>query len=499
MTRLPLSQPAVSKKKWPRSVFPIIAGLLFAASTWSAHTAADNDTELPTIGDASSGIVAQQLEKELGESWLKSLRRQVRTIEDPLINGYFHDLVYQLVPNSALQNRKLKLVIVDSAELNAFAVPGGIIGINAGLFLHAKTEQEFASVIAHEIAHLSQRHYARNVEYMQKTAPLQLAGLLASVIVAAAAGSDAGMAALAGTQALGAQEQLGYSRKNEQEADREGLKTLYASGMDPKAMSAMFERMLQNNRYAGRQLPEYLSTHPLTASRVADTKNRADQYPTINYAENPEFYLMQARVLVHFSQSMDGLITTFRSHLADSPQQVAMQDKYSLALALMGKNQQKEAIQHLNELLQRDPLRTTFVVTKAEAMAQSGELDNATQLLENAIRYAKFSFPLRFFAGKLQVQAGKITEAEQNFIVASQLKPDEPAVWYELAEVHGLARNIVALHQARAEYFSLMGRYKEAIAQLELAQKKNQGAYPTSTVIDQRLQEIHQHRAKNRF
>ncbi|MCB0385929.1 MAG: tetratricopeptide repeat protein, partial [Bdellovibrionales bacterium] len=169
------------------------------------------------------------------------------------------------------------------------------------------------------------------------------------------------------------------------------------------------------------------------------------------------------------------------------------------AIALIEQDQQKEAIGILNDLLKQNGLRTTFLATKAAAMAKSGEVEAAITLLEQALTVSPYNFSLRLLTGKLQTQAGKIKESEANLLAGSKLKPEEPSVWYELAEVHGLARNIVALHQARAEYYFLMGRYKDAISQLELAQTKNQGAYPASTVIEQRLQEFNEQRKANRF
>ncbi|PIE43645.1 MAG: hypothetical protein CSA50_03270 [Gammaproteobacteria bacterium] len=459
-----------------------------------------NETHpLPVIGDAASGVVALQKEKELGESWIKSLRRQVKIIDDPLINAYFKDLVYQIVPNSQLQDRQLQLIIVDSPILNAFAVPGGIIGINAGLFFHASTEQEFASVIAHELAHLSQRHYARNLEQVKNSAPLQMAGLLASIIIAATAGSDAGMAALAGTQAIGEQKQLSYSRQNEQEADRLGLTTLFRSGMNPEAMPNMFERMLQSNRYSGAQIPEYLSTHPITTSRIADLKSRAAQFPKNNYIENEEFYFMQARVLLHFASSNIEARQLFRAQIGQTSTDKLRANQYGLALSLIDSRQYADASKLIDTLLVDSPYRISLVIAKAKALAGMGKVKAGLQLLEEAQKIRGINYPLKFYSGKLYLQAGEIELAEKCFREASQANSKEPAIWYELAEAHGLAGNIVALHQARAEYYFLQGRYTSAISQLELASKKNAGAYPASSVIEQRLSEITAIHKRNRF
>ncbi|PID41759.1 MAG: hypothetical protein CSB48_13405 [Proteobacteria bacterium] len=463
--------------------------LLFSCLFVTPHLKANEDQQLPVIGDTSSGIVALRREKELGESWVKSLRRQIKVVDDPLINTYFKDIVYRLVPNSRLQDRQLQLIIVDSPVLNAFAVPGGIIGINAGLFIHARSEQEFASVIAHELAHLSQRHYARSVEQVQNSTPLQMAGLLASIIIAATAGSDAGMAALAGTQALGVQQQLGHSRQNEREADRVGLKTLVRSGMNPEAMLSMFEQMLKSNRYSGDQVPEYLSTHPITASRIADLRSRIAHLPNGNYIENEEFYFMRARIQLRFASSSHDAIEAFRERIADSPRK-SRPDQYGLALALTDNGEYSDALKIIDKLLVESPYRVCLVIAKAQALAGAGNIKASLSLLEEAQTIRGDNYPLAFYSGKMYMQAGKINLAVKRFRDASNANPKEPAVWYELAEAYGLAGNIVALHQARAEYYFLQGRYKSAINQLELAAKKNAGEYPASSIIEQRLSEI---------
>src|SRR5690606_25881880 len=171
-----------------------------------------------------------------------------------------------------------EFVLLDSNQLNAFAAPGGIIGVNGGLFLHAQTEAEYASVLAHELAHLSQRHFARGLEAQQRMALPLMAALLAGVVAAAAGAGDAGMAAILSAQAAAMQEQRRFSRQNEQEADRIGLINLERAGYDPNAMPRMFERLMRQYRF-DRKPPEFLLTHPVSESRVADTRNRAEQMP----------------------------------------------------------------------------------------------------------------------------------------------------------------------------------------------------------------------------
>ena len=188
----------------------------------------------------------------------QELSGQALLLNDPLMHSYLENLVFELVQHSELQDRRIELVIVENPTINAFAVPGGVIGVHSGLFQYAETEDEFATVMAHEIAHLSQRHFSRRMELAQEQGPMQLAGLLAGVLLAATIGTDAGLAAMTTAQGLAQDAQLRYSRANEAEADRVGLRTLYNAGMDPYAAPQMFERMYAATRYSqGDRIPNF--------------------------------------------------------------------------------------------------------------------------------------------------------------------------------------------------------------------------------------------------
>ena len=234
---------------------------------------------LPTIGDTLSGIVSTQQEYRMGQSWLKAFRSQVREFNDPLIKSYLENLLYNLATYSELDNPKLEIILIPNNTINAFAVPGGIIGVHTGLFEYAETEDQFASVMAHELAHLSQRHFARRIENNKDNSIAGLAGLLAGLVLASTLGGDAAMAAMTAGQAFAAENRLRYSRANEKEADRIGLKTMKKANRDPRASTQMFEIMLKKLRQYGDRPPEFLLTHPVTEKRLADAKSRTIYEP----------------------------------------------------------------------------------------------------------------------------------------------------------------------------------------------------------------------------
>ena len=181
------------------------------------------ELKLPNLGESSTSMFSAEFEYQLGRAWLRIFRSQVPTVDDPLLHDYLEHLIYLLVTHSQLEDRRVEVVIVDSPQINAFAVPGGVIGINNGLLLYAQTEDELVTVLSHEIAHLSQRHFSRGVEFQQRNQPLALAAMLASFVLMVTVGGDAGMAGLAATQAAAQDSALRYSRTNEQEADRVGM------------------------------------------------------------------------------------------------------------------------------------------------------------------------------------------------------------------------------------------------------------------------------------
>jgi len=444
--------------------------------------------ELPALGDGSSVITPSQ-EKALGQSWVRRLRSQVALIGDPVVVEYLDDLIYRLLPNSELTDTQLIITVIDSPELNAFAVPGGIIGVNAGMFLYADNEQELASVLAHELAHLSQRHFARRLEESSKQMALNMAGILASVILAATAGSDAGVAALASSQALSLQQQLSYSRLNEQEADRIGIQTLAASGMNAQAMVAMFERMLKSQRF-NRAVPEYLRTHPLTESRISDMASRSAAFPGIPYAENQDFYFVQSRIQVHYSANLEDSVTRFRDAQRHSRSTVRDGARYGEVLALVRGQRATEAENTLHALLEDHPTSIMVNLLKVEWLLAQQRVDDALRLLEHNLLLNPANYAIT------RAHATALTLKREPARALAQLKrltathPNEIDLWYELAEVAGQANAIVDLHRARAEYFFLKADKNAAMQQLEQALAKSEGNYQQSILIRNRMREM---------
>ncbi|TWC38631.1 putative Zn-dependent protease [Pseudomonas sp. SJZ079] len=444
-------------------------------------------SELPSLGDASSAIVSPQQEHQLGRAWLSLLRGQVSQLSDPQLKDFVESSVYRLGETSQVQDRRLEFVLLDSPQINAFAAPGGIIGVNGGLFLYAQTEAEYASVMAHELAHLSQRHFARGVEAQQRMQLPVMAAMLAGIVAAAAGAGDVGIAAIASTQAAAIQEQRRFSRQNEQEADRIGLVNLEKAGYDPRAMPSMFERLMRQYRY-DRKPPEFLLTHPVSESRIADTRNRAEQFNSGGTEDSVRYQLMRARVQLIYEDTPGLAGKRFRAMLEENPKLEAA--RYGLALAQIKSGQLKQARESLQPLLQNSPNDIAYNLAQVELDIAARQLADAQSRVERLQRLYPSNYPLHQAGIDLLMKQGRSQDAERALDALLKDRPKDPDIWYQVAEVRGLTGNTIGLHQARAEFFALVGDFDQAIEQLDFAKRRATNNFQLASRIDARQREL---------
>ncbi|NLB99727.1 MAG: M48 family metallopeptidase [Pseudomonas formosensis] len=447
-----------------------------------------NEFNLPSLGDTSSSIMSREQEYQLGRAWLSMLRGSVRTLEDPLLKDYVERHVMGLAETSQLEDRRLTFVTLDSPQLNAFAAPGGIIGVNGGLFLHAHSEAEFASVMAHELAHLSQRHFARGLQHQQQNRIPLMTAMLASIILAASGGGDAGFAALASTQAAAIQEQRRFSRQNEQEADRIGLLNLKGAGYDPNAMPDMFERLARLSRFS-RTPPEFLLTHPVNQSRIADSRNRAGQLSGDGRRDSLYYQMMRARVQLFYEESPGLAAQRFRA-LLDQHEGEHSAARYGLALALIRSGQQAEAETELQTLLAEHPDNIAVQLAQVELDGSRNRLDQALTRLDQLLAMQPDNYPLLEAKANMLLRKQDYRGAEQVTDRLARLRSDDPDVWYLVSEARGLAGNILGVHQARAEYFMLAGDLDQADEQLDQALKRAGDNFVVTSRINARKDEV---------
>ncbi len=445
---------------------------------------------LPELGDSVGSLTSDEETHDLGQEWLRQFRAKVPESNDAVMYDYLQKLIQKVARGSELQNKQLELIVVKNPTLNAFAVPGGIIGIHDGMFLHAEDEQQLAGVIAHELGHLSQKHWQRSVEQQEKNRIPTMAGMLAGlVLLATSKSSDAGMAAIMSTQAANLQSMLRFSRENEAEADRIGMQTMVNAGMDPRAIPAMFESMQRAAQYAGERPPEFLLTHPVTEKRIADSRNRAEQYPTKKHENNREFALIKARAKLAASENPSVAIKHFHSDLQGNDLD-SDASRYGIVLAQTKLRQFDAAEKTLRPLLEKEPNNLFYTLAYANILNGQGKYDAALNLIKpTQIAYPR-NYPVTMVTVNILQNMKDYTGAVRQLENLLPEYEDLPDVWRDLAELRGLAGDTGGVHMARAEYFILNDDFDKARQQLTYALNFYRDNRSKSGRVQKRLQDI---------
>ena len=405
----------------------------------SINAEPDLNLSLPELGDRVSGVVSNDQEKIIGNEFLKQVYSQAPLISDPLIQEYSELLVYRLSEYSQVKDRNFNVLLIDDNSLNAFAAPGGVIGINGGLFLNAQNEGQFASVITHELAHLSQRHFARNILNSQDN---NIASILVMVsAVAAAVATNNPTAFMAGPAFL-QQQSLRYSRLFEREADRVGFNNLINAEYDPSSMGEMFEQMAKLRRLAGDKIPEFLLTHPISSSRVTDAFNAADQVETpFNTKNSLNYEFIRGRLQIRYEDIPLNSVRKMKGLLEKDP--YSNENRYALSLAYKISGQHKEALKIINSLIIENPKNLILVNTKAEILLDEGKSEDALEVVNIFLNISPKNYPLSVLKAKILAYDKKLFAAEE--LIRDQLlrRNNDPYLWLYLSEVQRDSKNVI--------------------------------------------------------
>ncbi|MEQ6888608.1 M48 family metalloprotease [Halomonas sp. CS7] len=448
---------------------------------------ASGDYGLPSLTYGGSQAISGE-ELRLGRAWLRQFRARAPEWQDAIAQDYVESLVARLLPHSGLSQARTVVTLVESRLLNAFAVPGGVIGVNAGLFAFAEREAELASVVAHELGHLAQRHYARGRERAEQTQIPTMAAMLAGMLIAAGGGGDAGIAAAMGTQAALIQDQLRYSRRFEQEADRVGLQAMAGAGYDPDAMVEMFRAMQRMVSLQGGSPPEFLLSHPVTESRISDTQARANQTPVATpRGEDLEYALVRARALLAIHERDPQQAAT---RLAQD-QAPAAARRYLAALIDARAGRTDRALGELDALARAHPDLAMLPATAAQVAFAAGRTDDAIARSRGQLRLMPDYAPTRRLLGEALLQRDP-DEAYRVLRELAERRPEDPQVFTLLAEAAGRSDREAWGHLARAEQLQLTGRIDRAIRQLEVAKEvaRRRGEPAAASAIERRREDF---------
>lgn len=451
------------------------------------HSVIEEDP-LPALGDYSSASISLSGEYNLGRLWLAMYRGSTKEHSDPLMRTYLEDLIYRLSETSEVRDRRFEFIILEDKTINAFAAPGGIIGINLGMFLNTEREGEMASVMCHELAHLSQRHFARS---QNRNSPLANAlMILGSIAVAAASRNpEAILIAPAAMQQMS----INYTRSNEKEADRIGFNNLVKAGFDPNDMTMMFQRMQDRYQNEDSEQFSYLMTHPLPSERLTDMRIRSDglkKNSKNSFRDNMDFYLMQKRAQVWAEKDTKKLIKIFKKNLKSQNRNILVSNKYGLSLAYKKNKDFEKGFSILRELIKEIPNNLVLESSLMELHLAAGNYYEAISLGKNILEIHENNYSASMLLADAYIENEQSEIAEKLLKYLAKDRQTDPNVWFKLAEAQGLSGNILELHRSRAEFFILTGRHDAAVFQLKEALSLSQNLFEIRESIIRRLEEI---------
>lgn len=480
----------------PRLV-PALAAAAIALLAGAPPAAGQRNIELPDIGSSANSLITPEQERMIGADMYRSLRRGSMVLDDAQLADWIDTVGFRLAAQSDRPDLDYTFFLVRSPQINAFAAPGGFVGLNAGLVVTAESEDEVAAVVAHEIAHVTQRHIVRAVERMQNVSLPILLGTLGAVIAAQSAGStDAAQAAMVGGTALMQQQSINFTRHNEYEADRIGIQTLARAGYEPQAMATFFWRMQRALRSDGQAVPEFLRTHPVTTTRISEAKNRADRvtrHGPPDLVEPERFLLMRERARVLGGAEPTQLVAFYRRAVDASDGAVPAHVRYGLGLALTRAGRAGEAVEILAGLADDEPDSVIYALALAEAQAQGGRTREALARLERLNRKHVGNRAIGIAYGELLVASGRPGPAREAVEVLRPLvaaAPRNALLQLTFARASELSGDLVRAGEAHAEVAVIDGRFDDALGQLNTLLRRADIDYYQRARIEARIAEV---------
>lgn len=486
---------------------------------------------LPDIGSSAETLLAPAQQEEYGKMMLAQLRHYDYVLDDPVVDTWLRGLGNRLAAASDQPAQPFTFFMMKDRSINAFATLGGYIGTNAGLVLAAESEDEVAGVIAHEVAHVTQAHVLRGVERAQRDSVPLLLAMLGAVAVASQSDShsagDAGMAAIASMQGLAVQRQIDYTRSNESEADRLGMRTLARSGYDTAAMARMFERMqaLSRTNQGGERerMPDYMRTHPVTTTRISETRQLAEQYQgrrggaftTSTLAGNSPLLPPGLRPGLAGAVGSDGgdagarfgwVRERLRVLSANTPSEAIAEygrlgrastlddaQRYGLSVAQLLAGNAAEAARGFEGLLVRYPDDSWLLLGLAEAEARQGRHAAADARFEALVaRMPRNRAVVLAYAGVLaernNAAAGRRAQDVLRPLMSSSA--EDPVFQRTFARASEIAGDTVRAGEAWAESALLNGRAEQALMQLNTLRRRDDLDYYARARIDARIAAI---------
>jgi predicted Zn-dependent protease len=429
--------------------------------------------DLPDFGDSAGSVVSPEFERRLGKLFLNQVRHVEKVVSDPEVESYIQSIGYQLSSHSDNTEQSFTFFVVDNPAINAFAGPGGIIGINSGVILNSANESELAAVMAHEIAHVTQRHLARMFE-QQSLLSIPTAAAMVGAIIVAVVNPSAGAAALAGVSGLSAQNQINFTRANEEEADRVGMQTLARANYNPRGMPAFFETLQRISRYSQSAAPEFLRSHPLTTSRISDSIARAETYPEKPYSNTQSYELIRYKLLVGSYKTGKKAATQLREELnkSEASEKDKLAIRYGLAYAYIADNDYARAEQQIEYLLKDSPDNIAYLLLAAKFHTDQSNYNAAFTIFKKAYGLFPDYKPVVSAYSRALLDVKKAKEARDILKNYERHYSHDLNTYSLLGQAEAMLGNEIETAFIQAEYYFLAANTKLAIDKLKFIKQQ---------------------------
>ncbi len=447
---------------------------------------------LPDLGDAAQAQMSPAQERKLGETIVQQLRGNGGYMNDPEVNDYLNALGQRLVAASRDAKQEFEFFAVPDPAINAFALPGGYIGVHTGLILLTQSESELAAVLAHEISHVTQHHLARMLSAQKDSMLMTLAGLAVALLAARAGGSSGGDiagGAVAASQAMLVQSQLNFTRENEYEADRIGFQRLDAAGFDVSAMATFMERMQRAVRFSEGNAPNYLRTHPVTFERIAEAQARAHDHPYRQVTDTLDFHMVRALLRSYQGEGREA-VAYFDDSIAERKFNNEIAVHYGLVASLLRAKSFPRAKRELVRLEQLAPAHPMVEAIAAHVLLDSGDTAAAIAHFEAALARYPAKMQLVYDYPDALMQAGRNADAASYAEQQLLRFPGDGPLHQLAARAYGGLNKQLLQHRHQAEFYAWQGNLKGAIDQLEIAGKAKDGDFYQLSVVDTRLRAL---------
>jgi len=466
----------------------IFSGKPYEPSDLDLSLPADSSNQLPELGDASQTVLSLRDEEKIAHQILKQVATDSDVFDDAEVTDYLQALGTRLGASSPDREQKFYFFVVQDKSINAFAMPGGVIGVHTGLFMVANSESELASVLGHEIGHVTQHHLARMLA-SQKYDLFKNIAATALALLVARSNPQVGMGAMTAVSAAGIQKQLDYTREHEREADRVGLTILQDAGFDVRAMPAFFTTMQRATRFSDGNMPSYLRTHPLTSERIADIGNRVQNLPYEQVNESLAFFLMRAKIRA-FQGAPQQMVEEFQNNINEGRFQNELAEHYGLAYAWLRVNQPQKAQTEIDWLVKHGMSNPYLVTLQGVTLAKLGQIPQAQKQFMLGVQQYPQHRALAQGEAELLIRSSQWAPAVSFIQKALETFPEDPKLYEWLAAAYQGQDKQMLQHQALGESYVRKYDLPRAIEQLEIASKAKDGDFYLQSKVEARLKAL---------